>query len=171
MNYFITFRTYGTWLHGDKRGSVDRFHTQVNEPLIAPDARLQGHRKNLMKSEAVALDDFARECVADAIREVASHRGWSLLALNVLSNHLHALVTVPDDVQPEKVMNDFKAWSTRRLRERRDWAPAASVWATHCSTRYLKNERDVHAAYDYVINSQADSAQYESLTEPREPGA
>jgi hypothetical protein len=24
LAYFISFRTYGTWLHGDERGSVNR---------------------------------------------------------------------------------------------------------------------------------------------------
>ena len=28
LAYFISFRTYATWLHGDKRGSIDRFHNR-----------------------------------------------------------------------------------------------------------------------------------------------
>jgi hypothetical protein len=28
LAYLITFRCYGTWLHGDERGSVDRFRNQ-----------------------------------------------------------------------------------------------------------------------------------------------
>ena len=124
-----------------------------------------------MNSEAVVLNDVERELVAGAIQEVATHRGWSLLALNVLTNHVHAVTTVQDDVRPEKVMNDFKAWSTRRLRERGQVKPSAPVWATHGSTRYLKTEQAVYAAYNYVMNRQPDSAQFESLTDPSEPEA
>jgi hypothetical protein len=29
LAYFITFRTHGTWLHGDQRGSVDRHGRNV----------------------------------------------------------------------------------------------------------------------------------------------
>jgi hypothetical protein len=29
LAYLITFRCYGTWLHGDKRGSIDRFLQRV----------------------------------------------------------------------------------------------------------------------------------------------
>jgi len=36
LAYLITFRAYGTWLHGDSRGSVDRFHNRYGAPLIAP---------------------------------------------------------------------------------------------------------------------------------------
>lgn len=28
LAYLITFRTYGTWLHGDERGSVDKNHNK-----------------------------------------------------------------------------------------------------------------------------------------------
>jgi hypothetical protein len=34
LAYLITFRAYGTWLHGDSRGSVDRFHNRYGVPLI-----------------------------------------------------------------------------------------------------------------------------------------
>ena len=32
LAYLITFRTYGTWLHGDARGSVDREHNVFGTP-------------------------------------------------------------------------------------------------------------------------------------------
>jgi hypothetical protein len=28
LGYLITFRAYGTWLHGHERGSVDQHHRQ-----------------------------------------------------------------------------------------------------------------------------------------------
>jgi hypothetical protein len=38
--YFITFTTYGTWLHGDERGSVDKGHNRVGTEFIAPNMPL-----------------------------------------------------------------------------------------------------------------------------------
>ena len=32
LAYFSTFRTYGTWLHGDDRGSTDRSHSDWDTP-------------------------------------------------------------------------------------------------------------------------------------------
>jgi hypothetical protein len=32
LGYLITFRCYGTWLHGDERGSIDRFHNRYSPP-------------------------------------------------------------------------------------------------------------------------------------------
>src|SRR5688572_30293307 len=34
FGYHITFRAYGTWLHGDSRGSVDRFHNRFGTPRL-----------------------------------------------------------------------------------------------------------------------------------------
>ena len=31
----ITFRCYARWLHGDERGSVDRFHNQYKSPYFS----------------------------------------------------------------------------------------------------------------------------------------
>src|SRR5262249_42685946 len=34
LAYLITFRCYGTWLHGDERGSTDRHRNQYGTPFI-----------------------------------------------------------------------------------------------------------------------------------------
>lgn len=39
LAYLITFTTYGAWLHGDKRGSVDPAHNAYRTPFIDPDSR------------------------------------------------------------------------------------------------------------------------------------
>ena len=36
LAYFISFRTASTWLHGDKRGSIDRFHNRYGSPIYLP---------------------------------------------------------------------------------------------------------------------------------------
>lgn len=36
LAYFITWRTYGTWLHGDERGSVQRGSSGPLAPPISP---------------------------------------------------------------------------------------------------------------------------------------
>ncbi|MDQ3490280.1 MAG: hypothetical protein M3449_04330 [Acidobacteriota bacterium] len=36
LAFLTTFRTYGTWLHGDKRGSIDRFHNVFRDRESLP---------------------------------------------------------------------------------------------------------------------------------------
>jgi REP element-mobilizing transposase RayT len=150
MNYLITFRCYGTWLHGDKRGSVDRFHNQPGEAFLEPDEKLESYRRQLQKGTAMHFDMNARKLVDATIREVAQYRGWKIQELNVLSNHVHAVVTASDDVTPEKIMNNFKARSTRLLREQGRISSQAPVWEYHGSTRWLNSEEAVEMACRYV---------------------
>ena len=34
LGYLITFRCYGTWLHGDERGAIDRLHNRYKSPYL-----------------------------------------------------------------------------------------------------------------------------------------
>ena len=74
LAYFITFTTYGTWLHGRNPGSVDRQHNQVGTPLLAADAKQEATRRRITCQEEYRLDGARREAVLKTIREVASHR-------------------------------------------------------------------------------------------------
>lgn len=150
MNYLITIRCYGTWLHGDKRGSVDRFHNQPGEALLEPNADLENYRRQLQKYPPTRLNTVARQLVDNTIQEVALFRGWKIIELNVLSNHVHVVATAPDDVKPEKIMNDFKARATLMLRAHKLVDPDTKVWEYHGSTRWLNDAQAVEAACRYV---------------------
>ena len=102
LAYLITFRCYGTWLHGDQRGSIDRI----------------------------------------------------LHAVNVRTNHVHSVVSAP--CKPEHVMDSFKAYATRHLRESGLFSRDIKPCARHGSTPYLWTEEEVERAIDYVINGQGE---------------
>src|SRR5712671_5216228 len=53
LAYFISFRTYGTWLHGDKRGSIDRFHNRYRSPYIPPNAKWHRYNQQQLKDRSV----------------------------------------------------------------------------------------------------------------------
>ena len=154
MNYFITFRAYGTWLHGDERGSVHKRQNGVNEPLLEHRPRLENYERHQMRGERVTFDAPQRRCVEEALREVATHRGWTIYALSVQTNHVH--VVVGAECAPEKVMNDFKTYATRRLRERVLVPKQAPLWTHHGSTKHLHSQTTLVAACNYVAENQAD---------------
>src|SRR5262249_55441915 len=101
LAYFITFRCYGTWLHGDQRGSIDRFHNQYKSPYIPPNEKWLAHNEQKLKGEAVILNAAQREAVEKAIREVCQHRNWLLMAINVRTNHIHTVVAI-GEAKPER---------------------------------------------------------------------
>jgi hypothetical protein len=45
VGYLITFRCHGTWLHGDKRGSVDRSHNRYGSPLLPYNERWRKYNR------------------------------------------------------------------------------------------------------------------------------
>jgi REP element-mobilizing transposase RayT len=150
--YFITFHTYGTWLHASEKGSVDRERNKYGEALIRPNAEFEKKRRDSMRQSEMIFDDAQRLLLVGVVREVCLHRGWMLRAVNVRTNHVHAVVS--GGASPESMLADFKRYSTRRLRERGLIGLDRLVWAEHGSTRYLWNEQSVCNACDYVANRQ-----------------
>ena len=78
---------------------------------------------------------------------------WCLHALNVRTNHVHIVVSIGAD-KPERALNAFKAYGTRRMRQDGKWQQSHSPWADKGSKRHLWNERSPALAIDYVINGQ-----------------
>jgi REP element-mobilizing transposase RayT len=152
LAYFLTWHTYGTWLPGDVRGSVDGEHRRFGDPFIPADPNRVERAQAQLSHEALLLDEARRLAVQQALVEVCQYRQWVLLALHVRTNHVHAIVA--GGARPEKVLNDFKAYATRRLRRDQLVEAEARVWAGHGSTRYLWTEEQVMQKVEYVVNGQ-----------------
>ena len=155
LAYLTTFRTYGTRLHGDPRGSVNRFRNQYGTRRLPEEQDWLEINASRMKREPVLLDGLRRSCVDEAIRETCEKRNWVLHAVNVRTNHAHSVAWIGDK-SPGTALNAFKANSTRLMRERGYWQSDRSPWADKGSTRYLWNEDSVRRAIDYVVFGQGD---------------
>src|ERR1043165_8227586 len=154
LAYLITFRCYGTWLHGDVRGSMDRQQHTYAAPKIPPHTRLEQSDFSQRKHPASILNSSHRALVESAIREVCDHRKYLLHAINVRTNHVHAVVTAM--TKPEPILNAFKSYSTRAMRLKGVVKESGKLWSRHGSTVYLWKERDVAEAIQYVMFGQGD---------------
>jgi REP element-mobilizing transposase RayT len=154
LAFFITFSTYGSWLHGKEPGSVDPTHNQHDTPFLPGDPRQESEERGAMTQPAFVLDAPRRRVVLATILDVCRHRGWRLVACHVRSNHVHLVVQA--DAPPEKVMNDCKAYASRRLSEAGFDDRSRRRWTRHGSTKYLWSEDSLHNAVDYVLNRQGD---------------
>ena len=96
LAFFISFRTYATWLHGDKRGAIDRFHNAYKSPYIPPNANWLKHNEEQLKAKPLVLTSRQRRSIETAIRETCNIRKWLLQALNVRTNHVHTVVSASD---------------------------------------------------------------------------
>ena len=155
LAYLITFRCHGSWLHGDKRGSVDRHHNRYKSPYIDPNDAWHNHNMKVLRGEPVVLDALQRQSVETAIRDTCSIRKWYLYAHTVRTNHIH-VVTSTGRVKPERILSALKANATRQLREDGRWQKQNSPWVERGSKKYLWNEPSLARAIDYVLHGQGD---------------
>ena len=152
---FFTFRCYGTWLHTDDRGSVDRNNNVYGSSRIPGNSNWQKHNQELLIHQPVRLNAARRRSVEKAIRDTCEKRGWTLLAINIRTNHVH-LVACIGSRGPQDALIAFKANATRQLREDHLWPHEHTPWADKGSKRNLWNEKSISEACDYVTNEQGD---------------
>ena len=155
LAYLITLRTFGTWLHGDARGAVDRHGKNIyGTPDISSNPKLEKIMSQNMRQGAIVFNKNQRRKVEEAIEEVCVYRNYTLQAINCRTNHLHVVVSAQS--KPEPIMNTFKSYATRKLRELNLVDSNNRIWALKGSRRYLWKPRHVSLAIEYVLYGQGD---------------
>ena len=158
--WLLSWRAYGTWLPGDPRGSVTRVrdgagprveHDIPGTPVDGPMPGLEEAAREAMAGPPVWLTRGQADALADQFEETARFRGWIVLAGAVMGNHVHLVVGVPGDPDPEKLLGDFKARGCRRLNTGWGRRPNGTWWADRGSKRKLPDEAAVRAAIVYVL--------------------
>src|SRR5262245_32623413 len=92
VTYLITFSCYGSKLHGNAFGSIDRNHNVPGGRMADSNPQREMIERTLMRQEKYSLDRARRIVVLDAMRETCEHRNWALLAAHVRTNHVHAVI-------------------------------------------------------------------------------
>jgi hypothetical protein len=151
MRYFITFACYGDHLHGNESGSVEP--QSAGKPFLG--SRSTTRLSGTSEDESGAV--LARPGQPSG-RTGGPAGGLSAplleLAAHVRTNHVH--VAVEAEVQPEKVMNNFKSCAGRSLNRLLHDGADRKRWARHGSTRWLWKDRDVREAIRYVVEEQGE---------------
>ena len=159
--WFLTWTTYGTWLPGDKRGYVGTAsdetgrsvnHNQPGTPPAAPNPQLRESIERALKCPPIRLTSAQAMALHDQFLETTRIRGWLLIAVAMMRTHLHLVIGVPDDPDPEKVLGDLKAYGSQCLNRQGSKPPSDTWWTTGGSTRKLPDERSIEAAIHYIRN-------------------
>jgi REP element-mobilizing transposase RayT len=168
-HWFLTSTSYGTWLPGDERGFVGPVpneageierHNVFGEPYDADMPELKAEARDRLKCAPIRLHREHAQAVCDQFLETTQHRGWLMVAASVMWNHFHAVLTVPGDPEPSKLLGDLKAYASRKLSE--GWGkPGSETWWTESgSKRKLPDELAVRAAVRYALNQHGMLAWY-----------
>jgi hypothetical protein len=152
LAYFLTFHTYGSWLHGHPEGSVDSDHNELGMPFLEANPRREQFERRTISDAPLELEAEHRYVVNAAIRAVCGFRSWVLHALHVRTTHVHAVLTAT--ITPERTMGTLKAWSTRRLVDSGLIHRGRAVWSHHGSTRYINGGFALRRAIEYTLGEQ-----------------
>ena len=140
-------RTYGTWLHGDPRGSWYQGH------LIEGDRPLEMASRSSMTHDVVKLSPKERAMVEHTIRTVSTEFGHTLLALAVQPTHVHVVFSpmaepVKSVVARLKRRTSMEVLHRRRQRGAED--VASSIWSAKRFLVFVTDERHLQNTIAYV---------------------
>ena len=145
--YFLTWTTYGTWLPGDERGwnRKDDLKHQPGNQVRHESAITE------MKESPFLLCDHDRKVVEETIVSHCSIREWKLHAVNIRTNHVHVVVTA-SNYEPKTVASQFKAWSTRVLKQ--EHTDRERFWTQGASCRWINQEDELANVIEYTLEAQ-----------------
>lgn len=156
LAYLITIRSFGTWLHGDARSSVDRQGFNVyGTPRRSENLKLLDSMKSNLPRGPILFTGQQCQIIEEAIKEVCEFRRYKLWAVNVRTNHAHVVVSA--GARPEPIADSFKSYSTRKLRQTGLIAKDVHPWARGKSRRYLWKSEHVQRAIHYVLYEQGEA--------------
>jgi len=88
-------------------------------------AGLRRSAQSALKCPPIYLNREQAEALLTQFLETARYRGWELLAVGIMANHIHLVVGVPGDPDPSDLMQSFKPYGSRALNRTWSSRPAA----------------------------------------------
>ncbi len=155
--WLLTWTTYGSWLPGDKRGFVSRRPTDSGgsavrnipgTPYDADQEDAEDAAKERMKGTPVSLTEAEAQTALEAFVEAANTHGIALIAVSIMSDHVHLLCQGEQD--GTKLMQLFKGVSARRMSQAHALPDAPRWWTTSGSRRYIQKGSDPSSAVEYI---------------------
>jgi hypothetical protein len=92
LAYHITFGTYGTRLHGDPKGTVDRSMNGYGDPIIGSDHKRWIRETSLLKFEPVFLSTSQRQYAESIIPLICQTGSWFYHIAAAGNDHIHVLL-------------------------------------------------------------------------------
>jgi REP element-mobilizing transposase RayT len=105
--------------------------------------------------DVVRLPRDVREVIANAIVRPLGDAGYKVLAVSVVSDHVHIVVELPDDPRQIKaIIGDAKRRASRAIKRTHPGA----VWSAGCDYEPLDDRHRVRSEVEYVLFKQGADA-------------
>jgi REP element-mobilizing transposase RayT len=132
--YFVTWATY---------------NTRISEERYEAGMRL---------GEGIYLDDKKRVIIWKFLIEKINCKNYFIEALNVLSDHCHAVLWCRDEAELKCIIHDLKGYSSHHYSRQLKLSVAEGgrqnkLWAKSFSSTLLENEKRFNYTVEYVRNN------------------
>jgi REP element-mobilizing transposase RayT len=153
LAFHITFGTYGTRLHGDDRGTVDRRFNQPGDPIIGSEPDWEFMELNKLRFPPRIFDLRQRQLVEQLIPDICVRGGWNLQARAAGKDHVHALLTAEAD--GDVIRKLLKRWLGQSLAVSLPLKPEQTFWAECGSVKWVWTPDYFERVKNYVLDQRA----------------
>jgi len=153
--YFLTFRTYATWLHGDTRLSVDPEHNVYGTPRIKENPNLEKVMRSECLEDKFIMNAKHRKTVLESIIDTCEYNHWHLHAAHVRSNHAH--IVLRSDMAGKLTRTRIKIYATKFLkRDHSELTQRKNFWSEGGSAKEIWRPEFLFPTMHYVIEEQGE---------------
>ncbi len=150
LAYHIKFGTYGSRLHGDARGTVDRSMNKLDDPIIGRDTDWEKIERSLLRFPPVVPTSQQRQFAESITPSICDRGGWQLHTCAVQHDHVHTLLTTTADAKTVRRL--LKRWLGQALSERWPLPADATWWAEGGSIKWIWDEQYFENVFPYIEN-------------------
>ena len=157
LAYHITFGTYGTRLHGDERGTVDRRLNRPGDPIIGADAQWERMERRALQFPPRLFAHDEMILVESLIPAVCTRGGWRLHACAAGPDHVHNVLTPLDPTRGdgEAIRMWLKRWLGQSLAQHLPLRPRETFWAEGGCVRWVWSDDYFKRVVNYVYGQRA----------------
>ena len=148
LAYHITFGMYGSRLHGDPRGTVDRSMNKPGDPIIGRDTDWEQIERSLLRFPPVVPTSQQRRFTESIIPSICDRGGWQLHTCAAQPDHVHTLLTTTAD--GKTVRRLLKRWLGQALSDRWPLPPEATWWAEGGSVKWIWDQQYFENVFSYI---------------------
>jgi REP element-mobilizing transposase RayT len=153
LAYHITFGTYGTRLHGDSRGTVDRRHNIPEEPVLGNNESWQRAEFNQLRFKPIVLTLSQRQHAETVIPEICLRGTWTFIAAAAQPDHVHVLLSAIAD--GNTVRRLLKRWLSEEMSVVWSLPDGQKWWAESGSVKWVWSEEYLRNVVEYIQRQRA----------------
>jgi hypothetical protein len=153
LAYHITFGTYGTRLHGDERGTVDRSMNKPGDPIIGRADDWQRMERNRLRFEPRVFTFDQMILVESLIPAGGERGGWRLHTCAAGPDHVHNVLGA--DADGDAVRKWLKRWLGQSLAQHIALQDGEIFWAECGSVKWIWEQDYLARAIGYVSGQRA----------------